>query len=120
MDSMKVFKALGEGTRMKIIKLLSIQRMCVCELAEVLEMLQPRISQHLKILKEAGLVTESKEGYWVYYSLERGRVEEAWNNFTRFLDADPEGLVEYQGMKDRIANLGCKVMSKDGKITLKK
>lgn len=71
----KAFKALGEPTRLKIIKMLAIQGMCVCELSEVLGMLQPRVSQHLKILKEAELVEETKEGYWVYYSLNRANID---------------------------------------------
>ncbi len=68
-DFIKVFKALGENTRMKIIKLLSYKSMCVCELSEVLGMLQPRISNTFKNPKEAKLVNESKEGYWVFILL---------------------------------------------------
>jgi len=69
----KVFKALGEPTRLKILKLIYTQPMCVCELSAVLDMLQPRISQHLRILKEAGLVSERKEGYFTYYNLQTKR-----------------------------------------------
>lgn len=57
----KILKALGEPTRLKILKLLSIRPMYVCELESVLQMTQPRISQHLRTMKEAGLVIEKKE-----------------------------------------------------------
>ncbi len=56
-----LFKAMGEPTRLKILKLLSIQEMCVCELVEVLDISQPRVSQHLKVLKNAGVFKERKD-----------------------------------------------------------
>lgn len=52
------FKALGEPTRLKIVKLLSVQELCVCELEAVLNISQPRVSQHLKVLRVAGIVRE--------------------------------------------------------------
>ncbi|MCF8011909.1 MAG: metalloregulator ArsR/SmtB family transcription factor [Clostridiales bacterium] len=57
----KISKALGESTRLKILKLLSVRSMYVCELESVLQINQPRVSQHLRIIKEAGLVKERKE-----------------------------------------------------------
>ena len=107
-EFIKTFKALGENTRMKIIKLLSYKSMCVCELSEVLEMLQPRVSQHLKILKEAKLVNESKEGYWVFYSLNQDNLEEYWQDFESFLKEDLNKLEEFPGIKDKIDNLSCR------------
>lgn len=55
------FKALGEPTRLRIVRLLAEQELCVCELEAIMEMSQPRISQHLKVLKHAGLVNERRE-----------------------------------------------------------
>lgn len=107
-EFIKTFKALGENTRMKIIKLLSYKSMCVCELSEVLEMLQPRVSQHLKILKEAKLVNESKEGYWVFYSLNQDNLEKYWQDFESFLKEDLNKLEEFPGIKDKIDNLSCR------------
>lgn len=71
----KQFKALGEPTRLKIVKLLQDKELCVCELEALLEMNQPRISQHLKVLKEAGLVKERKIKQWSYVSLYPGLAE---------------------------------------------
>ncbi|HWP95699.1 MAG TPA: metalloregulator ArsR/SmtB family transcription factor [Syntrophomonadaceae bacterium] len=62
-------KALGEPTRLKIVKFLSLQEMCVCELEAVLDMSQPRISQHLKVLKQAGILKERKDKQRSFFSL---------------------------------------------------
>lgn len=59
-NTVKILKALGEPTRLKIIRLLAERELCICELAAVLDMSQPRISQHVKVLKKAGLVNERK------------------------------------------------------------
>ena len=66
---LKVMKALSDRTRVKIIKMLQGQEMCVCELQAALELAQPSVSKHLKILEEAGLVESRKEGMWVNYRL---------------------------------------------------
>ena len=63
------YKALGDETRLKIIQMLSRREMCVCEIIDKLDMSQPAISHHLKILRQAGLVKDSREGKWIYYSL---------------------------------------------------
>lgn len=101
----KVFKALGEPTRLKIIKMLFLQSMCVCELSEVLDMLQPRISQHLKILKEAGLIREKKEGYWVCYSLDKEKLQGIWDQFLLFLEADLKDLEGFEEQYNRLSSL---------------
>ncbi|NPV89518.1 MAG: winged helix-turn-helix transcriptional regulator [Firmicutes bacterium] len=69
------FKALGDETRLCIIRLLSEREMCVCELIDVLAMSQPAVSHHLKTLKQAEFVTDRREGKWIYYSLNRERFE---------------------------------------------
>jgi len=116
----KAFKALGEPTRLRIIKMLSVQSMCVCELSEILDMLQPRVSQHLKILKEAELVKESKEGYWVYYSLDKERLHRLWNQFLAFLDADLKSLAGYEAELERLLTLDSNERVRDKKEKLKK
>lgn len=101
----KAFKALGEPTRLKIIKMLSVQGLCVCELSETLDMLQPRVSQHLKILKEAGLIREKKEGYWVCYSLNKEKMDDVWESFKGFLAADLRELEGYSEQHERLEGL---------------
>jgi len=83
----KQFKALGEPTRLKIIKLLQDKELCVCELEALLEMNQPRISQHLKVLKEAGLVKERKIKQWSYVSLSALLADGKLSAFEHFMDS---------------------------------
>lgn len=119
-DLCKAFKALGEPTRLKIIKMLSVQSMCVCELSAVLDMLQPRVSQHLKILKEAELVQETKEGYWVYYSLNKERLHRLWSGFLAFLDADIKNLAGYEEEAQRFLSLETNEKVQEKKEKLKR
>ncbi|WP_313637033.1 metalloregulator ArsR/SmtB family transcription factor [Paenibacillus sp. FSL K6-0276] len=64
------FKLLGDKTRLRIVSILYQQEMCVCHLVELLQTTQPNISQHLRKLKDAGLVYEERRGQWIYYSLQ--------------------------------------------------
>jgi ArsR family transcriptional regulator, arsenate/arsenite/antimonite-responsive transcriptional repressor len=66
-DSM--FRAFSERTRLRILHLLLDGEMCVGDLVAILETTQPRASQHLAYLRNAGLVTARKDGLWIYYSL---------------------------------------------------
>ena len=65
----KRFKALSDEKRLRIIKLLTIKEMCVCELMVALDMTQPNLSHHIQILENVGLVNRTKKGKWVYCSL---------------------------------------------------
>ena len=65
-----VFKLLGDKTRLTIISLLKRQsELCVCEIVDYLQTTQPNVSQHLRKLKSAGLVSETRKGQWIYYTL---------------------------------------------------
>src|SRR5947208_1736838 len=72
----RVFRALGDGTRFEIFRLIAAQSepICVCDVVERFDLTQPTISYHLKVLREAGLVSVSQRGVWAYYA------------------ADPDGL----------------------------
>lgn len=63
-----ILKLLGDKTRLTIMAILKKRECCVCELLEVFDMSQPAISQHLRKLKDAGLVKEDRRGQWIYYS----------------------------------------------------
>ena len=65
----KVFKAVADATRLKILKLLSGGELCICEIMLALKRPQSSISHNLSILEEAGLVIERKEGKWGRYSI---------------------------------------------------
>jgi len=65
----KLFKALADETRLRILKLLEIREMCVCEIMVALALTQPTASHHLGILENVGLVKGRKDGKWVFYSV---------------------------------------------------
>ncbi|WP_214629439.1 ArsR/SmtB family transcription factor [Paenibacillus agaridevorans] len=62
-------KLLGDKTRLTIVAMLKERALCVCDIAELLETSQPNASQHLRKLKAAGIVGETRKGQWIYYSL---------------------------------------------------
>lgn len=68
-DAIKVFKALSDENRLKILSFLKDGAKCGCVMLEKLEILQPTLSHHMKILCDAGLVDACRDGKWIYYSL---------------------------------------------------
>ncbi|MCL2078639.1 MAG: metalloregulator ArsR/SmtB family transcription factor [Oscillospiraceae bacterium] len=66
----EMFKAFGDPTRLRIINALILSEMCVCDIAALLEMTQPAVSHHLKILRQLQLVKYRKDGKAVYYELD--------------------------------------------------
>ena len=68
----EVMKALSDPNRVRIVKMLQHRSLCVCELRAGLEISQPTVSKHLKILERAGLVGFKKDGLWVDYFLADG------------------------------------------------
>lgn len=70
----RLFRALGDDSRIRIMKLLMVRRMCVCEIMAALEMTQPTASHHLVLLEKEGLLKRRKEGKWAYYSLVNPRI----------------------------------------------
>jgi ArsR family transcriptional regulator len=65
----KLFKALSDETRLRILKMLEARPLCVCEIQHVLKGSQPNVSHHLKTLSEAGLVDSKRDGLWIAYRL---------------------------------------------------
>lgn len=76
---LRIFKALSEETRLRILKLLERGELCVCDLVAALDMVQPKVSFHLNALKRAGFIKDRKEGRWSHYSLDESDL------FRRFL-----------------------------------
>jgi ArsR family transcriptional regulator len=72
----RCFHALSDPTRVEIVRLLSHGERCVCELQRVLAAAQSRLSFHLRVLKEAGLVSDRRDGRWVYYAADRDALAE--------------------------------------------
>ena len=68
----RVMKALSDPNRVRVVKLLQQEELCVCEIKEVLGLAQSTVSKHLKILEDAGLVERKRQGTWMIYSLADG------------------------------------------------
>ena len=69
-DTVKVFKALSDGTRLRIMNILLERECCVCEVMQVLGISQPSASRHLSILHGARLLKARKEGIWMHYAID--------------------------------------------------
>jgi ArsR family transcriptional regulator len=65
----RLFKALSDETRLRILKMLEAKPLCVCEIQHVLKGSQPNVSHHLKTLYEAGLVDSQRDGLWIAYRI---------------------------------------------------
>lgn len=72
----RLFKALADETRLRILKLLGVREMCVCEVMVALGLTQPTASHHLGILENVGLVKDRKDGKWVFYSVANPKLTE--------------------------------------------
>ena len=72
----RIFHALSDETRVQIIEQLKEGEQCVCDMTDAFKTGQSRLSFHLKVLKDAGLVIDRPEGRWVYYSLNADVVED--------------------------------------------
>jgi len=99
----KIFKALSDPTRFKIFLLLNSRIFCVNGIVNFLQISQPAVSQHLKILREAGLVKIEKKGYWVHYSSDKEKID-------KFLKDLPAAL-KLKG----VINMGKKINKKECK-----
>jgi ArsR family transcriptional regulator, arsenate/arsenite/antimonite-responsive transcriptional repressor len=83
-ETARLFHALADPTRLRIVQLLRHGERCVCDLTEAADAAQSRLSFHLKVLKDAGLLVDRREGRWVYYQLQQetlARLGSALANF---------------------------------------
>lgn len=78
-EQVKLMAALSDPTRLQIVAMLAGQdeALCVCEIQPHFDLGQPTVSHHLKVLRDAHLVTWEKRGLWVYYSLDHAKLEQA-------------------------------------------
>ncbi len=72
----RVFQALAAGTRIRLLCMLKDQPMCVSDIAEHLDVTQGAVSQHLRILRDAGLVEAQRRGYHVHYHVQDGALDQ--------------------------------------------
>lgn len=82
-EAAELFKLLSVDKRIEIIGLLKKEAMSVNTIAEALGITQSAVSQHLRVLKGAGLVKDERQGYWIYYSLNRDTLEKCRQRLNR-------------------------------------
>ena len=102
-DAELLFKALADGTRLRLLNLMGADEVCVCFFVEVLGVSQPKISRHLAYLRRAGVVEARREGKWMHYRVVEPADEgarrvlgevRAWLAADRELQRDRERLVK--------------------------
>jgi ArsR family transcriptional regulator len=84
-------KAIAEPIRWRIVELLAREELCVCHIVEELDVAQPLVSHHLKVLRDAGLVTSERYRYWTYYRLCPEPVAAAGRALLELAGAAPSG-----------------------------
>lgn len=84
-------KALSDATRVRVLAVLRQGEVCVCEVADALELSQSTLSNHLQVVRQAGLVTTRKDGKWIYYGIELSQaavIEAVFAHYQVPLNAD--------------------------------
>ncbi|PSL25064.1 ArsR family transcriptional regulator [Planomicrobium soli] len=97
-----VLKLLGDKTRLSMMKLLEKNECCVCEFVEIFSISQSAISQHLRKLRDVGLVKENRKGQWIFYSLNKNsELYELVLNILEFIPSQEDRIkkLEIQGLR---------------------
>ena len=99
----KLFKALSDETRLRIIVLLTQRELCVCQIEEALDLSQVKVSRHLTVLRYSGLVENRQDGIWVYYSLAKPKnkiEEDLFESFRTYLYKEENFAKDLSKMKE--------------------
>lgn len=112
-DILNLYKSLSDETRLKILKLLEKGELCVCDLVYAFSTVQPKISFHLSVLKQAGLIVDRKEGKWSYYSLKEDDI------FKRFIVLSTIERISDDDMKEEFERLKKFLSQKEEKNLLR-
>jgi ArsR family transcriptional regulator len=101
-DVVRLFAALADPTRLRLLNLMDGREVCVCYFVEILKQGQSKISRHLAYLRNAGIVTARRDGKWMHYSIERPDDPRA----LAILDATLASLKGDRQMQDDLVRLG--------------
>ena len=107
----RLFRALGDETRLRIVALLSHGELCVCHLEQALDLSQPNVSRQLGILRMAGVVDARRAGTWVYYSLapqEHDAVATVLATLTRSFGAERAIRADHAKLRRSCGPAACK------------
>lgn len=107
----RLFRALGDETRLRIVALLSHGELCVCHVEKALELSQPNVSRHLGILRMAGVVDARRDGTWVYYRIaeqEHDAVRELLTTLTATFGAERAIRADHAKLRKSCGPSACK------------
>ncbi len=113
-DLVKLFAALADPTRLRLLNLMNGREVCVCYFVEILKQSQPKISRHLAYLRRAGIVEARREGKWMHYRIERPDDTRA----ASILDATLKSFETDRNMQADLARLGQACCEPQGFVTL--
>ncbi|MBX3727614.1 MAG: ArsR family transcriptional regulator [Candidatus Sumerlaeia bacterium] len=103
----RLFKVLSDPTRLRLLHLMALEELSVMELAEVTQLAQSRVSNHLKVLREEGLIEERREGAWRHYRVEAERLPEGprrlWDSIRAAWEADDAALADQRRLEAVLA-----------------
>lgn len=102
----KVFQALSDMNRIRILKMLEVRPLCVCEITSVLGLATSTVSKHLSLLRDADLLHDRKDGKWIYYELnktpEEKQVKDLLSIVSKWLEQD--GTITADRRRARVVN----------------
>ena len=101
-DFIRVMKALSDPNRVRIVKLLQLKELCVCELQELLGLAQSTVSKHLKVLDDAEIISSSRDGAWVIYTVRETEESDHVHVLLREMREWVEDDAVYVEMKQRL------------------
>ena len=108
----KIFKALSDETRLKILMIISSKVICQKGISRHLQISDSAVSQHIKILKDANILTGYKEGYYVFYTIN----DKVFNECISFMKFINEGKYTFDGMKNFDTTKKCCIANCKGNI----
>jgi len=101
LDMVRLFAALADPTRLRLLNLMRGREVCVCYFVEILQQSQPKVSRHLAYLRNAGIVSARRDGKWMHYSIQRPEDPEA----ASILDTVLSSLKDDKRMQPDLARL---------------
>ncbi|APC49069.1 MULTISPECIES: ArsR/SmtB family transcription factor [Bacillaceae] len=100
-----ILKLLGDKTRLTMMKLMDNHACCVCEFVEIFQFSQPAVSQHLRKLKDLGLVVEERKGQWIFYSVNKNN--EYYSFIKPILDQLPSQEDKLKELEEKGTRITC-------------
>ncbi|HEY5716785.1 MAG TPA: metalloregulator ArsR/SmtB family transcription factor [Psychromonas sp.] len=115
MDPVQFYKCLADDTRLRCLLLITLEdELCVCELMEALQEIQPKISRHLAQLRKCELLIDSRQGQWVFYRINpqlpawaKSVLTETADNNREYLTENRHRLSQMKGRPERAQSCGC-------------